>query len=79
MDIPKDFNNNYGKWFITDVIRAITNYGLIETGDEICVALSGGRDSATLLYILWYLKTYSHLDFNLCALHVLMWMNLQDK
>lgn len=72
MDIPKDFNNNYGKWFITDVIRAITHYGLIETGEEICVALSGGRDSATLLYILWYLKTYSHLDFNLCALHVLI-------
>ena len=72
MDIPKNFNNNYGKWFITDVIRAITKYSLIETGEEICVALSGGRDSATLLYILWYLKTYSHLDFNLCALHVLI-------
>lgn len=43
MDIPKDFNNNYGKWFITDVIRAITHYGLIETGEEICVALSGAE------------------------------------
>jgi tRNA(Ile)-lysidine synthase TilS/MesJ len=70
MNIRKEQKTSYGKWFLADVIRAITNYALIEPGEKICVALSGGRDSTTLLYILWYLKTHSHLDFNLCALHV---------
>jgi tRNA 2-thiocytidine biosynthesis protein TtcA len=70
MNIRKEEKASYEKWFLSDVIRAITNYALIEPGEEICVALSGGRDSTTLLYILWYLKTSSHLDFNLCALHV---------
>lgn len=70
MDIRREQSNTYGKWFLTDVIRAIQNYSLIEPGEEICVALSGGRDSTTLLFILWYLQTYSHLDFRMRALHV---------
>lgn len=70
MDIRKEQNSTYGKWFLTDVIRAIEHYSLVDDGEGVCVALSGGRDSVTLLYILWYLKRYSHLDFGLCALHV---------
>ncbi len=70
MDIRKDQDSSYGKWFLTDVIRAIENYSLINDGEEVCVALSGGRDSVTLLYILWYLRRYSHLDFGLRAVHV---------
>ena len=70
MDIRKEQNSSYGKWFLTEVIRAIDNYSLINAGEEICVALSGGRDSVTLLYIMWYLRHYSHLDFGLRALHV---------
>ncbi|HWR69276.1 MAG TPA: ATP-binding protein [Desulfomonilia bacterium] len=70
MDIRKERNASFGKWFLTDVIRAIENYSLIDQGDEICVALSGGRDSVTLLYVLWYLQRYSHLNFGLRTLHV---------
>jgi tRNA 2-thiocytidine biosynthesis protein TtcA len=70
MNIRKEQRASYGKWFLADVIRAVNNYALIEPGEEVCVALSGGRDSTTLLYILWYLKTYVKLDFYLCALHV---------
>jgi tRNA(Ile)-lysidine synthase TilS/MesJ len=70
VDIRKDQDSSYGKWFLTDVIRAIENYSLINDGEEVCVALSGGRDSVTLLYILWYLRRYSHLDFGLRAVHV---------
>ncbi|HPI93452.1 MAG TPA: ATP-binding protein [Deltaproteobacteria bacterium] len=70
MDIRKEQVSSYGKWFLTDVIRAIENYSLIKNGEGICVALSGGRDSVTLLYILWYLQHYSHLAFGLRALHV---------
>jgi tRNA(Ile)-lysidine synthase TilS/MesJ len=70
MDIQKEQNASFGKWFLSDVIRAIETYSLIEKGEEICVALSGGRDSTVLTYILWYLRRYSHLDFGLRALHV---------
>lgn len=66
----KRYDRNYGKWFLGDVQRAIETYGLIEGGDKICVALSGGRDSSVLLYILWYLTEYTHLGFDLWALHV---------
>lgn len=70
MNVRKEQKSSYGKWFLTDVIRAVNAYGLLEPGEDVCVALSGGRDSTTLLFILWYLKTYSHLDFDLRALHV---------
>lgn len=70
MNVRKEQKSSYGKWFLTDVIRAVNAYGLLEPGEDVCVALSGGRDSVTLLYILWYLRNYSHLDFSLSALHV---------
>jgi tRNA 2-thiocytidine biosynthesis protein TtcA len=70
MAVKKGYDRNYGKWFLNDVLRAITTYDLIRDGDRVCVALSGGKDSTTLLYILWYLKSYSHTTFDLSALHI---------
>lgn len=64
------YNKNYGKWFINDVLRAIKRFSLIEHNDSVAVALSGGKDSTTLLYILSYLKKYSKLSFSLVAIHV---------
>jgi tRNA 2-thiocytidine biosynthesis protein TtcA len=69
-EINLKFNKNYGKWFLNDVIHAISRYGMIDDGEHICVALSGGKDSATLAYILAYLTRYSHLKFTLSALHI---------
>jgi tRNA(Ile)-lysidine synthase TilS/MesJ len=69
-NISLTFNKNYGKWFLTDVIHAISRYSMITEGEHICVALSGGKDSATLAYILTYLTRYSHLNFTLSALHI---------
>jgi tRNA(Ile)-lysidine synthase TilS/MesJ len=43
---------------------------MIDDGEHICVALSGGKDSATLAYILTYLARFSHLNFSLSALHI---------
>jgi tRNA 2-thiocytidine biosynthesis protein TtcA len=65
-----DFNKNYGKWFINAVLHAIKKYHLIDPGERICVALSGGKDSATLAFILSYLQRYSHLQFDLSAVHI---------
>ena len=64
------FNKNYGKWFINDVLRAIKRFDLIAENEKISVALSGGKDSTTLLYILAYLKQYSDLTFSLSAAHI---------
>ena len=52
MENRTGFNKNFGKWFMTNVIRTINKYRLISEGEKIAVALSGGKDSVTLLYIL---------------------------
>lgn len=66
----KSFNKNYGKWFVNDVLHAIKTYRMFQPNDNVCVALSGGKDSITLLYILWFINQYSWLKFQLFALHV---------
>lgn len=70
MDIKIGFNKNYNKWFLKDVLRAIKKYSLIENGERVCVALSGGKDSITLTYILSYINRYSYLKFDLSAVHI---------
>ncbi len=34
------------------VFRTIEKYGLVKNGDKICIALSGGKDSACALFLL---------------------------
>jgi len=63
-------NRSYGKWFATPLLRAIRRYGMVASGERVCVALSGGKDSAALLYMLAYLQRHSHLRFDLSAIHV---------
>lgn len=64
------YHRNYGAWFANDVLRAIGTYGMIPDGGRVCVALSGGKDSAVLLFILAYLRRNSALRFELSAMHV---------
>ena len=66
------FRKTHAKWFASDVLRAVRRYALIEAGDRIAVGLSGGKDSSALLYILAYLRRYSHLSFELSAIHMRM-------
>jgi len=68
MDIR--FDKNYGKWFLSDLRKAIREYAMIEPGKRICVALSGGKDSITLLWMMAYLRKYSSLHMDLSAVHV---------
>jgi tRNA(Ile)-lysidine synthase TilS/MesJ len=64
------FEPNYAKWFASDVLRAIRRYGLIAPGERVAVALSGGRDSVALVWIMEYLRRYSSLGCELAAVHV---------
>lgn len=45
--------------------QAITEYNLIEDGDKICLGLSGGKDSITLLHILNNLRKFLPQKFEL--------------
>jgi tRNA 2-thiocytidine biosynthesis protein TtcA len=50
--------------------RSIARYGLIAEGDRILVAISGGKDSYTLLDLLWQTRLRAPIDFELIAVHL---------
>ena len=59
-----------GKWFLTRVKQTIYRYRMIEAGDSIAVAVSGGEDSGALLYILHLFRRHAPFSFNLQAVFV---------
>jgi len=52
------------------VAKAIIDNGLIDKGDKVLVAVSGGKDSLVLLETLAILRQYDFLDFTLEAIHI---------
>jgi len=50
--------------------RTVTDYGLIEDGDRILVAISGGKDSYTLLDLLEQARRRAPIRFDLVAFHL---------
>lgn len=63
-------NKNNNKWFSGRVLRFITQYSIIQQDEPVCVGLSGGVDSMTLLFVLEYIRRFSALKFDLSAIHV---------
>ena len=64
------FSKKYSESFAKPILKAIKKYNMINNGDKIAVGLSGGKDSIILLYLLAWVKKYSHLDFELFAIHI---------
>lgn len=50
--------------------KAVEDYDMIQTGDKICVAISGGKDSLALLYALHGLKRFYKNPFEIIAITV---------
>lgn len=59
-----------GKRLESTVRKAIYQFKLIETDEPIAVALSGGKDSLCLLFMLHAIKGRGCPNFNLIAIHV---------
>ena len=52
------------------MLSTVGNYGLIEEGDKILVAVSGGKDSYTLLDLLEGARRKAPVKFELVAVHL---------
>ncbi len=50
--------------------RAIEDFNMIDEGDKIAVGLSGGKDSITLLYALYYLQKFYRKHFEIMAITI---------
>ena len=58
------------KAVLRKVGEAVHRFGMIRDGDRVAVALSGGKDSVTLLEALLALSKRAPVDFTVCAFTV---------
>lgn len=59
-----------GRKLMRRMMRTVGTWQLIEPGDRIMVAISGGKDSYTLLDLLWQAKQRSPVPFDIIAVHL---------
>ncbi|CDZ74349.1 tRNA 2-thiocytidine biosynthesis protein [Peptoniphilus sp. ING2-D1G] len=64
-DMERSIIKSYRNYLWTNFIKAIKDFELIEEGDRIAVAISGGKDSLTLAKLFQELKRHSKYDFHL--------------
>jgi tRNA 2-thiocytidine biosynthesis protein TtcA len=57
-------------FILRDVRRAIREFGLLADGDRVAVAVSGGKDSLSLLALLQELSRTAEVTYTLAAVHV---------
>lgn len=55
---------------LRQMIKTICEYNLVQAGDHILVAVSGGKDSYTLADFLWRAQKKAPFDFKITAVHL---------
>lgn len=50
--------------------RAIVDFKMLQNGDKVCVAVSGGKDSLSLMHVLRHRQKICPIKFELVAVHV---------
>ncbi|WP_031514996.1 tRNA 2-thiocytidine biosynthesis TtcA family protein [Desulfofalx alkaliphila] len=62
--------SNILRWVLSESVKAIADYKMIEDGDKIAIGVSGGKDSSTLLYVMAYYQKYYPYNFKIQPIHV---------
>lgn len=63
-DIEKSIIKKYRKYLWSKFIKAIRDYKLVEEGDKIAVAISGGKDSILMAKMFQELKRHGQVNFD---------------
>jgi len=67
-DIEKSLTTTYRKDIFRPFVKAISEFELVEPGDKIAIAISGGKDSLILAKLFQALKRYNKFPFELVFL-----------
>lgn len=65
VDIERSIIKTYRRDIYKKFVKAVNKYELVEEGDKIAVAISGGKDSLTLAKLMQELKRHNKVNFEL--------------
>lgn len=63
-------SNRLAYWLLKDINRAVRDYKMIADGDRVAIALSGGKDSLSLLRLLDLRRQTAAERYELVAIHI---------
>lgn len=55
---------------IAKTLRAFDDFNMIDEGDKVAIGLSGGKDSITLLHVLYYIQKFYKKKFTIMAITI---------